>query len=189
MYKTTYLVRETNENGSYRLVQTTSREWKRIVDTNKGLPIDEKRHFIIDCIPEEGYIDRLVMETDYEEYRKWHKEYIASKRNNEEAKNYSFVSFDTPITGNDGQAMRLEDVIPDEQDVSREAECHILFDSLKEALRKWRPWAMDLLDFYLCGKTKCCTQYMMEKYQVSAQAVRKYKRQFETFVREFLSEK
>ena len=56
---------------------------------------------------------------------------------------------------------------------------------LKKQLFAWKPWAADLLAYYLAGKKKSCTAAMAKKYGVSEQVIRKYKRQFEKFVKNF----
>ena len=58
----------------------------------------------------------------------------------------------------------------------------ILLDELHEALTLWKPWANDLLDMYLQGKKRTCTRTLAERYGVSPQVVRKYKRQFEEYI-------
>ena len=60
-----------------------------------------------------------------------------------------------------------------------------LMDELKKQLFAWKPWAVDLLAYYLAGKKKSCTAAMAKKYGVSEQVIRKYKRQFEKFVKNF----
>ena len=61
-----------------------------------------------------------------------------------------------------------------------------LMEELKEALAAWRPWAADLLELYLNGEKRACTEALSRKYGVSPQVIRKYKRQFEDFVKNFL---
>ena len=43
---------------------------------------------------------------------------------------------------------------------------------LRKKLRAWKPWAEDLLDYYLKDKKRSCTAEMARKYNVSAQKVR-----------------
>ncbi len=57
---------------------------------------------------------------------------------------------------------------------------------LREALAAWKPWANDMLDCYLRGERRTCTDTLSLKYGVSPQVVRKYKRQFEKFIKKFL---
>ena len=63
----------------------------------------------------------------------------------------------------------------------------VLIDELKIRLTAWKPWAAELLAHYLAGRKKSCTAVMAEKYGVSEQVIRKYKRQFEAFVKKFLA--
>ena len=61
----------------------------------------------------------------------------------------------------------------------------ILMDELKKQLSNWKPWAADMLEQYLAGRKRSCSADMAEKYGVSEQVIRKYKRQFEEFIRKF----
>lgn len=61
----------------------------------------------------------------------------------------------------------------------------MIMDELEKQLFAWKPWAADLLAYYLAGKKKSCTAAMAKKYGVSEQVIRKYKRQFEKFVKNF----
>ena len=61
----------------------------------------------------------------------------------------------------------------------------MIMDELKKQLFAWKPWAVDLLAYYLAEKKKSCTAAMAKKYGVSEQVIRKYKRQFEKFVKNF----
>lgn len=74
----------------------------------------------------------------------------------------------------------------DSQNTENSVVDEILMDELKQALAVWKPWAPDLLEHYLAGRKRSCTAEMAEKYGVSEQVIRKYKRQFERFIKDFL---
>ena len=59
-------------------------------------------------------------------------------------------------------------------------------EELKAALRKWKPWAEELLDLYLSGAKRSSTTALCEKYHLSSRAVQKRKADFEKFVLNFL---
>ena len=63
---------------------------------------------------------------------------------------------------------------------------HLLIDELKTALRKWKPWAEELLELYLSGAKRSCTNSLCEKYRLSDRAIQKRKTAFEKFVLDFL---
>lgn len=63
---------------------------------------------------------------------------------------------------------------------------NLLIEELKAALRKWKPWAEELLELYLSGAKRSCTSGLCEKYKISDQAVQKRKAAFEKFVLDFL---
>jgi len=54
-------------------------------------------------------------------------------------------------------------------------------------LNNWNPWGIDLLEFYIAGQKNSCTKEIAVKYKVSEQTARKYKRQFEAFVKKYFS--
>ena len=80
---------------------------------------------------------------------------------------------------------RLEQ-LPDQTQLESMVCDSVLMEELKEALAAWRPWATDLLELYLNGQKRACTEVLSRKYGVSPQVIRKYKRQFEEFVKKFL---
>ena len=43
------------------------------------------------------------------------------------------------------------------------------------------------MEYYIAGKKASCTKAIAMKYKVSEQTARKYKRQFEAFVKKFFS--
>ena len=60
-----------------------------------------------------------------------------------------------------------------------------MIDELKKTLADWKPWANDMLEMYLNGQKRACTDILARKYGVSSQIIRKYKRQFEKFIKIF----
>ena len=183
--KTTYLFMDKSANGETRLVMGTLDQYKAITIANAQLPMDQRRHFIVDRIPEAGELDVMYIETDYQSYLEWRRQYVASHRNRQYAKLYTIISLDTanPID----ESLTMHDCIPSTANVEDEAIEKAEMADLRYALSIWQPWATDLLDAYLAGEKKNCTGNLAEKYKVSVQTIRKYKRQFEKFLEKFFS--
>jgi len=55
-------------------------------------------------------------------------------------------------------------------------------------LEAWNPWAVDFLDYYLKGKKTSSTAFVANKYNVSQRMARNYKKQFEDFVQNYVSD-
>ena len=183
--KTTYLVNQEQPDGSVRLEVVSSREWLSVVERNKHLPADQQRYFILDYIMDGDVLDCMVIETSAADYRDWNRKRLAARRNRKAEKNFQHLSIDAPLGGLFGTDT-LADVLASEEQVEVLACDQILLDELHEALALWKPWANDLLDMYLQGKKRTCTRTLAERYGVSPQVVRKYKRQFEEYIKNFL---
>ena len=80
----------------------------------------------------------------------------------------------------------LHESVPSAFDLEGLATDHLLIEELKTALRKWKPWAEDLLELYLSGAKRSCTNGLCERYKLSDRAVQKRKTAFEKFVLDFL---
>ena len=182
--KTTYLLNKAQPDGSVCLSIATRGEWLTVVETNKFLPTDQRRYFIIDCIADCQDADRMVIETSAEEYRKWNKARMASARNRALGKSYYILSLDVPIRIGD-IVLDLREALNSGERLEEQVCAEMLAVELKEALTAWKPWANDLLECYLRGDRRTCTGFLSEKYRVSPQVIRKYKRQFEAFVKNF----
>lgn len=183
--KTTYLMNQEQPDGSVALTAVSSAEWLDAVRPNKCLPAEQQRHFIIDYIADGDDLDRMVIEAPIEEYRKWHREHMASERNRQIGKNMQKLSIDMRLFGME-DVESLQDVLSSGEDMEKSVYDQMLLDDLRRELAAWKPWGNDLLDFYLEGQTRECTDFLSEKYGVSPQVIRKYKRQFENFIKNFL---
>ena len=95
--KTTYLMNQAQPDGSVGLAVVSSAEWLDAVRQNKHLPAEQQRHFIIDYIADGDELDRMVIEAPIEEYRKWHREHMASERNRQAGKNMQKLSIDMQL--------------------------------------------------------------------------------------------
>lgn len=184
--KTTYLANQAQPDGCTALTVISSAEWVSIVKKNKQLPSEQQRHFIIDYIVDGTEIDRMVIEAPAEMYYTWLREHVAAQRNRRRGKEYRLLSIDAVIQQEDDTVLIGESIASDIQ-VEATACDRLLMENLREALRSWKPWANDILDRYLKGEKRSCTSALAKKYGVSQQVIRKYKRQFEEFIKNFLT--
>ena len=58
----------------------------------------------------------------------------------------------------------------------------------RKELEDWRPWGVFLLELYLAGEHRSCVPMLVRRYKVSPQTARKYKRQFENFLKKFFAD-
>jgi hypothetical protein len=180
--KKTYLVRETQENGSASLVEISGAAWYALVQKNKVLPKEEQRFFIKDVIWDNGVCDVMQVEVSREEYRAWKTEQQRHWRNQKEGS--TVLSLDAP--GCDEDKRTLAEVLIGGQGAEDQfLQAHFM-ESLREELANWRPWGCRLLDQYLQGHRRACTPWLAELCGVSQQTARKYKREFEAFLMNFL---
>ena len=192
--KKTYLLRKEKKDGSFGLDVATPEEWRAATERNKQLPAEQRRYFILDYIhDDEGELDCMVMEVDRDAYQEWHREHMAAQRNRKRGEVYQTQSMSDPLEI-DGKHCHIGDTITADVNVEetvcsmdgrKTAQAHL--SALRAELSAWMPWANDLLDFYLRGESRTCTDAIVKKYHVSPQTVRKYKRQFENFIKNFLS--
>ena len=94
------------------------------------------------------------------------------------------ISLDASNPGTELES--LHESIPSGFEVEKITTDHLLMEELKAALRKWKPWAEELLDLYLSGAKRSSTTALCEKYHLSSRAVQKRKADFEKFVLNFL---
>lgn len=182
--KITFLVKKARDDGSTQLVDVPHSEWRLVVEANKALPADQQRYFIVDTIIEDGEVDSMVMEAPRDKYLEWHKEHMAKLRNWKAQKRFKTLSLETRVTTGE-YTTSLGDNIASKRTVEDEVCDRMTWDVLIAELALWKPWANELLDLYLQGQKKICTGKMAQKYGVSPQVIRKYKRQFEAFVKKF----
>lgn len=183
--KTTYLLREAQPDGSVRMVETTSEVWHEIVKADALLPQSERRWFIYDTIPENGGLDCIVIETTLEMWREWNNNQRKVRRSNERKRELSFLSLDCLIEDGDRDQFQERMLIDEGFESKIMSERSV--ESLRVALNNWNPWGIDLLEFYIAGQKNSCTKEIAVKYKVSEQTARKYKRQFEAFVKKYFS--
>ena len=79
--KITCLFMDKSANGETYLVMGTLEQYKAITIANAKLPMEQRRHFIVDRIPEGGELDVMYIEVDYEHFLGWARQYMAAYRN------------------------------------------------------------------------------------------------------------
>ena len=181
--KTTYLIYK-EINGIRQLVVATPEEWDAILKANKKLPETKQRRFELNCIEEDGELDRMYIEISAEEHRAWNSKNTVSQRNRKEGAEYVHLSLDAPIQ--DADVDSLHDTVASDFDLEGLASDRVLIEELYQALKSWKPWALELLTIYMSGGKRSCTSLLCEKYGLKERAVRYRKEQFEEFVTKFL---
>ena len=114
----------------------------------------------------------------------WNSENTIAQRKSKVGSSYSYLSLDAGVPETDLES--LHESVPSAFNLERLATDHLLIDELKTALRKWKPWAEELLELYLSGAKRSCTNSLCEKYRLSDRAIQKRKTAFEKFVLDFL---
>ncbi len=183
--KNTFLMNKTQEDGSVILCTATAEEWLAVVKENHNLPPEQRRYFIADCIEDAGTIDRMFIEVTHSEYRRWNSLHTMSERNRKAKKQFRHLSLDAALS--ETAELGLMDCFADSQNTENAVLDEILVEELRKKLSTWKPWAPELLESYMKGEKRGCTAKLAEKYGVSEQVIRKYKRQFEEYIKNFLS--
>ena len=181
--KSTYLVFK-QINGVRKLVSATQKEWEAILKENKHLPQEKKRRFILDCIQDGSDYDRMYIEVSKEEYAAWHSRHVLSERKRKEGMQHSHVSLDTEIQ--ESEVSSLHECVLTDYDLESLVVDRVLLSELESALRAWKPWAPELLRFYMNGEKRTCTETLCQKYGLKKRAIEYRKKSFEAFVKKFL---
>lgn len=181
--KTTYLVYK-QVNGVQQLTVATQAEWTAILKGNLGLPVEKRRCFMKDCFEDGDGLDCMFIEVTAAEYREWNSKHTVIQRKRKAGSQYSVVSLDAAVPKSDAES--FHETIPLDFSIEELSTDHLLIEELRMALHKWKPWAEELLEFYLYGAKRSCTKDLCEKYQISDRAVQKRKMAFEKFVLNFL---
>lgn len=181
--KATYLIYK-QVDGIRQLAIATQEEWDGILEKNRQLPPEMRRCFINDCIEDEDGLDCMYIEVPASEHRKWNSKNTIRQRKRKAGKRYNHQSLDTGTS--DSKAGALHESVPSNFDLEELVTDQILMEELKTALRKWNPWAEELLEFYFSGAKRTCTSDLCEKYQISDRTAQRWKNAFEKFVLDFL---
>ncbi len=185
-WKITYMVAEEQNDGGRHLVVVPHAEWISVVKANKGLPEEQKRCFFRDVIIEKDKIDLMVYEAPRDLYLEWHRaqEEARSNWNTLKENNIQLLPLEARAYNEDRWVNLLDHIMPDDT-MANMVISQMDVELLRVALDVWKPWANDLLDCYINGESRSCTNRFSQKYGVSPQTVRKYKRQLKVFVKNF----
>lgn len=187
MKRTTILIYRDSTDPKKGLKEATQEEWSAILKSNKGLPMCKRRCFIEDSFEDCGVIDRMFIEVTLGAYKEWDRERKRQSRNEEQRSSYQHISLD--YQGGDDDSRSFDEFIASGFDLEGDVLSRNDIEAFHQALTKWRPWAMEMLENYLSGERRCCTQKLCEKYGVSAVVIRKRKRDFEKFARKFFEDR
>ena len=146
--------------------------------------MEKRRCFMKDCFDDGDGLDCMYIEVTASEYREWNISNTVSQRKRTAGAIYTHLSLDAGVPDTDVES--LHEYVPSDFSLERLTTDRILIDELKAALRKWKPWAEELLELYLSGAKRSCTTELCRKYQLSDRAVQKRKAAFEKFVLDFL---
>lgn len=181
--KYTYLVYK-QVNGTRQLAVATQEEWDAILKENKQLPSAERRRFIKDCIEDGDEMDCMYIEATASEHRKWNSKNTISQKGRKIGMRYTRMSLDDGVQ--DADVESLHECVSSEFNLEGLVTDQILMEELRYALRAWKPWAEELLDLYMDGKKRSCTNDLCKKYRLRERAVRNRKKAFEKFILDFL---
>ena len=185
--KITYLAYTKQPDKSTRLSVVSYDEWKQVVQKNRMLPAEKRRYFITDCFHDAGTLDCMVIETSYEEYRQWNRERMAAKRNRNLGQKICILSLNTYLKDSQN-CITLEDILQADDHTEKKMIDKVQMEALQKELEDWRPWGVFLLELYLAGEHRSCVPMLVRRYKVSPQTARKYKRQFENFLKKFFAD-
>ena len=181
---TTYLIKDINEKGKEILRIATKYECIQIMNNNKSLPLEKRRLFIKDIIVESDHYDAILIEVTLQEYRKWNSQNTMKQRNEKASKEFEFTSLDD--NNNFEKELILSKILNSSFNIEDKIIDRCLIQDLKNALHTWNNWGEEMLDLYLQGNHRKMTNYLAEKYNVSEVTIRKRKKQFEDFLKNFL---
>lgn len=174
--KTTYLIRKNPKDTTSMLIEITKDEWHLITEANKGLPTEEKRHFITDVIADGQVYDCMVIEVGYEEYKKWHAVQGQPLRNRRLKQSYQHISLPTDM---------LETIATTENLIAAVEES-LLIKELEVALGQWNPWALPVYELYVSERKDKAIEYLVVNHGVSKATAYRYIGSFKEFVKKFL---
>lgn len=181
--KTTYLVYK-QVDGTRQLVAATQEEWDAIMKRNRGLPMEQRRCFMKDCFPDGDELDCMYIEMATADYREWNSKNTVTQQKRKIGTLRLHLSLDAGIADTDVES--LHECVPSNFDLERLAVDEVLMDELKQALKAWKPWAEELLELYLSGAKRSCTNDLCRKYKISDRTVQRRKDAFEKFILDFL---
>lgn len=129
--KTTFLINKPQKDGRTALCTATAEEWLSAVSSNRNLPTERRRYFIADCIEDGKEIDRMVIEVDYDEYRRWNSRHTVTERSRKAEKEYQFLSLDAVL--NEADDITLLECLSSMEDMEAAVISEMIMDELKSS--------------------------------------------------------
>ncbi len=184
--KITYLAYKEQADGSCHLSVITDAEWREIVRNNKTVSKDKYRYFESDVIVEGNEIDMMIIEVSREEHKRINAEKKAAGRRREQAKHFQMLSLETERESEDRSLPGFSNYIG-QASFEDEIDSSLNIELLRKALNAWKPWASEMLNYYLAGQERHCAGLMAKKYGLTGRQIRYYRLQFENFLKKFYS--
>ena len=182
---TTYLFKEETTNGQKKLRIGTRDEFNSVMQMNKELGVKNRRYFIREKSLDPSQPDLLIIEVDRSEYLEWKKEQVARSRNYRLGKQYSQLSLERTVQAS-SQGKLDEPALYGEDPGFEDVLAGVMLDELREELRKWKPWAVDMLDIYMKNGAEICAVMFADRYGVAERTARRYVCHFEQKIKKFL---
>lgn len=179
-----YLLKKRPGEQNSPLELVTRKEWLEAVRQKPVLPKEQRRYFIKDCIIEKGEFDCIYMEVSYKEYLEWNREHMKKERNRQASLNFTHLSLENSLYASEDSRQISEELVS-EENVEDKVLDLVRLKELRQKLRKWRPWGVDMLELYLTEQQRQAPSIIASKYQVSPQRARRYRGQFEKFLKKF----
>ena len=92
----------------------------------------------------------MIIEVSYAEYKKWNSRHTITERSRKAGKEYQFLSLDAVL--NETDDITLLECLRSAEDMEAAVISEMIMDELKKQLFAWKPWAVDLLAYYLAEK-------------------------------------
>jgi hypothetical protein len=146
--------------------------------------IEQRRRFMKDCIEDGDEVDCMYIEVPASEHREWNSKNTIRQKNRKLGMRYTHQSLDAGVPDTDVET--LHECVPSGFNLEGAVADQVLIEELKCALRAWQPWAEELMDLYMAGAKRSCTNDLCKKYRLSDRTVQRRKEAFEKFVLEFL---
>lgn len=181
------LVNQVQDDGTLLLTEVPYKTYIKIQQANKGLTGKDRRYFTDEYFEDFDILYHRICEVTWEEYREWDAERHRISRHEQkwEERDYQFVSLYDHVCG-DEDAATYEETIPNPNvDTDRDGMMAAELDLLRQDLAAWKPWAVDMLDYYLAGQGRYCTPVLARKYQRSERDVRYWKIRFKAHVKAY----
>ncbi len=160
-------------------------EWQEIINNNLKLPLTQRRFFMKDVIKEVNHLDEIYIEVSHKEYKKWNSENTVYLKKSKYKENYTFQSLNI-----DWEKNKENENYKDFNSINLVEELtldNVLMEEIIKKIREWKPWGEDLFLEYMKGNKRNCTRDLAVKFNVSDNTIRRYKKEFENFIKKIIN--